>query len=175
MSRIIPISPDQFGATLDQLFEMVVLGKAHSLIGRELNQSLAADSCVADVARVFWGMTITAHLEVAQMTAFKLFDTQSGTVTVRYLLDHAENLKKRFKHATPQQVEERVEECRQLVESLAESFAKLENKRNQFLAHLSQRFILDRAALAKAVQLSASDLDLIFVTAGKILSKISVA
>ena len=62
--------------------ELVALGKAHTEIGRGLGRDIGADSAIANVAPVFWGTTMTAHLDTAQLIAFKLFDPRKGTMTV---------------------------------------------------------------------------------------------
>lgn len=92
-----------FRKTLVRLIEIVLLGKAHLRIGRGIADVVAGDPVVATVAPVFWGMTITAHLDIA-LAAFKLFDTHRGTMTIEYLLDKAQKCSSSFQKATPSRV-----------------------------------------------------------------------
>ena len=105
MTRNLPLAPEVFEKALKRLMEMVMLGMTHIKIGRGLGQSVSDDPAIAHVAPVFWSMSITAHLDLAQLIAFKLFDLRHGTMTVEYLLDRAEELKTSFPNATAGQVE----------------------------------------------------------------------
>ena len=87
------MTTDLFGKTLSRLTEMVERGVAHIKIGRGLGKMINEDPAIAHVAPAFWGMSMTAHLDAAQLIAFKLFDTRKGTMTVEYLLNRAEELK----------------------------------------------------------------------------------
>jgi hypothetical protein len=80
---------DHFEKVLARLLEVLVLGKTSMKIGRGILGEIASDQILALVCKVFWGTTITAHLDAAQMAAFKLFDSRSGSMTVNYLLELA--------------------------------------------------------------------------------------
>lgn len=173
----VPMNPstlELFKKQLERLTEMVVLGKAHIKIGRGLSQALYEDPAILHVAPVFWGMTQTAHLDIAQLIAFKLFDPQSNALTVEDLLSRAEELRTSFAHGTPSQVEAVVKVARSQIASLAPQLKKIRAKRSRVLAHLDRTVIDNPEKLARAVALTFSDLNLIFNTAGNILNEVSV-
>ena len=120
---------------------MVVLAKAHVKIGRGLGRILSDDPAIAQVAHVFWGMSLTAHLDVAQLIAFKLFDTHHGTMTVHYLLENAEALKNSLPHGTPEQLESVVGVARTQISALADPLCRIRAKRNRVLAHVDLTII----------------------------------
>src|SRR5713101_5972977 len=97
---------------LARLFEVLVLGKTNMKIGRGILHEITSDQTLAHVCRVFWGTTITAHLDAAQMAAFKLFDSRSGSMTVKYALDLANQCSDSFQKATPIQVQSIIDAAR---------------------------------------------------------------
>jgi hypothetical protein len=139
-----------------------------------LDKSVSDDPAIAHVAPVFWSMSITAHLDLAQLIAFKLFDLRHGTMTVEYLLDRAEELKTSFPNATAGQVEAVVDIARGQIVSLGDSLKKIRAKRNRVLAHVDPAIVSSPEKLAKQVELTFSDLNLVLNTAGNILNEISV-
>ena len=169
------MTPELFGKALSRLIEMVVLGTAHIKIGRGLGQTLSDDPAIAHVAPVFWGMTMTAHLDVAQLIAFKLFDPRQGTMTIKFLLDRAEELKKSFGNATATQVKEIVKIGRFQIANLDAPLKPIRNKRNRVLAHVDPTIVSNPAKLAKEIEVKFSDLNLVLNTAGHILNELSVA
>lgn len=95
---------EKFEKIIVRLTESVVLGKAHVEIGKGIANTINGDPVVSGVAPVFWGMSITAHLDAAQMFAFKLFDTRRGSMTIEYLLEQAQECSTDFQKATQEQV-----------------------------------------------------------------------
>gem|GEM_PF-3721488 len=93
-----------FEKVLARLTEVVVLGRAHLKIGSGIAKTVTADPVIANVAPVFWGMSMTAHLDAAQMFAFKLFDPRRGSMTIEYLLDRAAECSEDFQNASSSQV-----------------------------------------------------------------------
>lgn len=174
MTRNLPLAPEVFEKALKRLMEMVMLGMTHIKIGRGLGQSVSDDPAIAHVAPVFWSMSITAHLDLAQLIAFKLFDLRHGTMTVEYLLDRAEELKTSFPNATAGQVEAVVDIARGQIVSLGDSLKKIRAKRNRVLAHVDPAIVSSPEKVAKQVELTFSDLNLVLNTAGNILNEISV-
>lgn len=174
MTRNLPLAPEVFEKALKRLMEMVMLGMTHIKIGRGLGQSVSDDPAIAHVAPVFWSMSITAHLDLAQLIAFKLFDLRHGTMTVEYLLDRPEELKTSFPNATAGQVEAVVDIARGQIVSLGDSLKKIRAKRNRVLAHVDPAIVSSPEKLAKQVELTFSDLNLVLNTAGNILNEISV-
>lgn len=174
MTRNLPLAPEVFEKALKRLMEMVMLGMTHIKIGRGLGQSVSDDPAIAHVAPVFWSMSITVHLDLAQLIAFKLFDLRHGTMTVEYLLDRAEELKTSFPNATAGQVEAVVDIARGQIVSLGDSLKKIRAKRNRVLAHVDPAIVSSPEKVAKQVELTFSDLNLVLNTAGNILNEISV-
>src|SRR5215469_3310836 len=136
MNENLQMTTDLFGKTLSRLTEMVVLGVAHVKIGRGLGKMINEDPAIAHVAPAFWGMSMTAHLDAAQLIAFKLFDTRRGTLTVEFLLNRAEELKSSFGNATAGQVEAIIKFARTQVENLHDPLKRIRAKRNRVLAHM---------------------------------------
>jgi len=164
-----------FKKVLARLTEVVVLGKAHLKIGSGIAKTVTADPVIANVAPVFWGMSMTAHLDAAQMFAFKLFDPRRGSMTIEYLLDKAAECSGDFQNASPSQVSAIIDAACTQVSSLAAPLQPLRTKRNRILAHMDPTIVRDPEKLAKETQVTFSDLNLIFRTAGDIVNRISVA
>src|SRR5579859_7027855 len=170
-----PLSPELFVKTLDRLIEMVVIGKEHVKIGHGLGQTLQGDPAIAQVAPVFWGMSLTAHLDAAELIAFKLFDTRAGTMTIGHLLAEAGKLKNAFGNATPLKVEAIVRIAHsQITERLTSPLKQIRSKRNRLLAHLDRTTVSDPEKVAEQVKVTFSDLNVIFDVAGRVLNDVSV-
>jgi hypothetical protein len=120
-----------FGRALDRLIQMVVFGKAHIKIGRGLGNALKDDAALAQTAPAFWGMTLQAHLDIAQIVAFKLFDTHHGTMTVKYLLTTAAELKGAFPNTTASQVEAIIKTANAQIDNLSAPLKQIRAKRNR--------------------------------------------
>jgi hypothetical protein len=154
---------------------MVVLGKAHLKIGSGIAEVVRADPVVANAAPTSWGMTMTAHLDAAQMLAFKLFDPRRGSMTIEYLLDRAEECHGDFRNASSSQVSTVIDAARAKVAALASPLQPLRAKRNRILAHMDPTVVGDPERLAKETEVKFSHLNLIFRAAGEIVNDISVA
>jgi hypothetical protein len=168
-------SHETFSKVLNRLTEFVVLGKTNLRIARGISRDVMTDPVIADAAPVFWGMTLTSHLDIVQLVAFKLFDTRNGTMTIEYLLDRAAECADSFQKATPSEVAALIAECRSKISSIAGPLAPLREKRNRILAHVDPTIIKNPERLAKACAVTFADLDLIFKIAGEILNSLNVA
>lgn len=165
---------ETFAKVLGRLTEFVVLGKTHLKIGRGIASDVMADPVIAGAAPVFWGMTLTSHLDIAQLMAFKLFDTRRGTMTIDYLLDRAAECPDSFQKATPSQVSGIIADSRSQIASIEVPLAPLRAKRNRILAHVDPTIIGNPEQVAKACAVTFADLDVIFKIAGDILNSINV-
>jgi len=165
---------ETFAKVLGRLTEFVVLGKTHLKIGRGIASDVMTDPVIADAAPVFWGMTLTAHLDIAQLVAFKLFDTRHGTMTIDYLLDRAADCSGSFQKATPSQVTAIIAESRSQIASIAAPLAPLRAKRNRVLAHADPTIVGNPERLAKECAVTFAGLDAIFKIAGDILNSLNV-
>jgi hypothetical protein len=166
---------EQFETALNRLVESVVLGRASVEIGRGLSARVLEDPVIAHVSPTFWGTTISAHLDVAQLIAFKLFDKQSNALSIAYLLEQAVGNAAAFSNATPSQVTAIISTARTQVSNLESHLMPIREKRNRIIAHADSTIVRDPEKLAKVTQVTFSDLNAIFGTAGDILNEISVA
>ncbi len=155
---------------LNGLMREVLLGNTHSAIVNGLRE---ADPVVLDTAGVFFGLTITAHLEVTQMYAAKLFDTHPSAETIHTLLRTAEQNTHLFTNGSPEEVRKVVRAARQRVGGLGPAMKAVRTRRNKVLAHLDPEAIHDPAKLAQDAKLTLDDLLKVFETAGEIVNEIS--
>lgn len=168
-------SRDDFQKVMEKLIEEVVVGKTHLMIGRGLADVVHTDEVIARVSPVFWGFTIWAHLDVAQLIAFKLFDKRKGTMTVEYLLGLASQHAGSFQKATPAEVKKITDNCRSKIDELRPALKPLETKRNRILAHRDPTIATDRQKLIAQTEVKIADLERAFETASEILDRVSVA
>jgi AbiU2 len=166
---------DEFARVLDLLNDRVVMGKAHLAIGRGLSITLTGDPVVAHVAPVFWGTTISSHLDAAQMGAFKLFDRQQSALTVFYLLELAKRSPSVFAKASPDQVAKLVADSESKINLISESVRQIGNKRNRVLAHSDRTVVTDPEKLARITEVTFTDLKAVFDASGAVLNDVSVA
>lgn len=151
------------------------MGKAHLSIGRRLAEALAQDPVIGNVAHVFWGTTINAHLDAAQLLAFKLFDSRNGSMTLEYALNLATDGVKFQNARTPEQILELVNMERARIASIGPKLAPIDAKRNRIIAHADPTVVTDPEKIGRATRVTFDDLDSIFKIAGQILNNVSVA
>jgi hypothetical protein len=176
MAKYAALTPELFGKTLDRLIEMVVFGKAHVKIGLGLGNLLKGDPAIAQVSPVFWGTSLNAQVDIAQLIAFKLFDTHKGTATIFYLLEQARHLSNIFGNADPVQVEAIVQTASDKISRpLSKPLKQIRAKRNRVLAHLDRTIISDPEKVATQAKVTWTDLNVIFDISGQILNDVSVA
>jgi hypothetical protein len=169
-------STEKFRRSLDQLTRAIVFGNTHLKIGRGVLDTIRQDAVIDGVAPVFWGTSVTAHLNEAQLLAFKIFDSRAGTLTIEYLLELAENGKAEFKEAEPESVSRQTEEARKQITDLRRSkLGPLEEKRDRVLAHTDPTVVTNPEKLTRETTVTFMDLDAIFETATDIVSSISVS
>ena len=166
---------NSFDKTLQHLKGMVREGKAHVSIAFGVASAAKADPVIADVAPTFWGMTIHAHLDRAQLLASKLFDKQNNAMTIERLLATAEKYKNECPHATPDEVQAILDTARVEMNSLAGPLRPIRAKRNRILAHSDPTIVSDPEMLEEQVKVSWSDLNRIFRVGGQILNEVSRA
>ncbi len=155
---------------LNGLMREVLLGNTHLAIVNGLRE---ADPVVLGTAGVFFGLTITAHLQAAQMCAAKLFDTHRGAETIHTLLRTAEQNTHLFTNASPQVVHTAVRAGRQRVRGLDRVMKAVRIRRNKVLAHLDPETVRDPVKLVQNARLTLDDLLKIFDAAGEIVNEIS--
>lgn len=174
MSRNKLVTIELLGKALDRVIETVVLAKAHLKISRDLGRTLHEDPAILHVAPAFWGLSLNAHLDAAQLYAAKLFDKRPGTISIEHLLETVEQLKDQFPHGTPEQMEEVVQRARaQIADLRTQHLSKIAAKRNRVLAHMDQKIVADPEKFAKDVQVAVPDLIAVFGTAESVLNELT--
>ena len=166
---------DNFEKALRQLTQILVFGNAHLTIGRGVGAAIVNDSAIERAAPAFWGISITAHLDAAQLAAFKLFDKQRGTLTLRHLLKSADFASGSFQKATRSEVEGIIAAARAQIARLEPKLEPLNSKRNKIMAHTDLTVVLDPAKLAQECQVTFTDLEQILAAAAEILNSLSTA
>lgn len=166
--------PGSIDAVLDRLLEFVVLGKAHLAIGRGISDKASNDPALTNTTPAFWGLTLTAHFDIAQLIAFKLFDPRRGTMTIEYLLSECEHRPNEFRNGSPSQVNAAITIARTQIANLNAPLKPIRAKRNRIIAHTDPTLVTNPEALARQVQVTISDLNQIFGTSGLILNEINL-
>lgn len=155
---------------VNSLLAEVIFGRTHLKIAKEIR---AADPVVVHTAKTFFGLTHDAHIDAAQMYAAKLHDKTRGTITVRSALDEADRLAGSFVGTSAEQVRKIVEASRLQLKEFEATLSTLEDRRNEYLAHLDRNTVLDPTELNTRATLTIDDLDHLFVETGNILNDIS--
>ena len=162
-------APD-FQQMLFWLITEVMYGRAHFLITRGLKR---ADPVVLDTAPRFFAMTLGAHADAALMNAARLFDRSPG-VSIHTLLSTALRVAGTFKCGTSAEVRRVVAEAKTSVAALEPIVEALRTRRNETIAHLDPRTIVDPEGYVKAGRISFSELEGLFAQTGSILGKLSL-
>ncbi len=160
--------------TIDQILislkHEVLFGKAYLGIAKGL---AAADSVVLNTSRIFFGLTLEACLHMSQMFAAKLYDKTSGAVTVKSLLAAAQSQAGLFKHGTPQEISAAVKEAEARTASLFLTLKSVQERRNQALAHLDPKTVVNPTHLDVSAKLTLAELETVFSETGAILNEFS--
>jgi hypothetical protein len=155
---------------LNGLKAEVIWGRTHLRMAKAIR---AADPVVIHTAQTFFGMTHDAHLFAAQMYAAKLHDKTRGALTIRSALAEAERVAGTFSSASPEQVRVIVGAAEVQLAEFERTLSALEDRRNEYLAHLDQKTIVDPTALNSKAALTIDELDHLFVETGNILNDLS--
>jgi len=177
MSRTTPLADPktEFEKTLDALIQVLLKAKAHLTIGRGIGQMVTDEPVISHVAPVFWGFTIYAHFDAAQLYAFKLFDQQRGTITIERLLSIAERNPQIFPHGSQAQLTAKIVTARRQILGMDKSLEKIDAVRNGIIAHMDQTFIHDPVKLAAETRVTFTDLNIVFMFTESILNELAAA
>jgi hypothetical protein len=156
---------------LRALANEVINGTAHLRIVTGLRD---ADPVVLGTASYFFGLTIRAHLEAAQMYAAKLFDISRGAETIHTLVAAAEQNTQLFGNGNPREVDMAVRAACQRIKRLDPVMRAVRSRRNKVLAHLAPETVRDPVKVARDARLTLKDLSKILDTAGRIVNLISM-
>lgn len=165
----------EFEKTLDALIHVLLTAKGHLTIGRGIGQMITSEPEISHVGPTFWTLTIYAHLDFAQLLAFKLFDKRPETITIERLLSLAEKNPQIFGNRTQAQVDAIIQIARNQIASLDAPRRRIHAKRNRVIAHLEQTVVHDPAKAEAATRVTFSDLNEVFAFAESILNELAGA
>ena len=148
----------------------VAIGKAHLAVAKGL---AASDPVVLNAARTFFAMTIDSHVYSAQMHAARLHDATRGTVTVKTLLQRAEQEAGTAQYGSPSDVREAISYSQRILSILGKPLYRLINRRNVWLAHNDPRTLTDPQKMAAMASPTFRDLRWIFAGTGRIVNEFS--
>ena len=155
---------------LDALKRQVLFGKTYLNLAQGL---LQADPAIIQGSSTFWGLTIDGSVELAQMAAARLYDRTKGTVTVRTMLFQAAQEIDTFQRGGSQQVTDAILEAAQHTILLQPILRSIQRRRNEWLAHLDPRSVVDLKALNAKAQLTIPDIERVFKETEEIILTMS--
>jgi hypothetical protein len=156
--------------TLDALKNQVLVGKAYLLIGKGL---LDSDPVIRQTAPTFFGLTLDGSLELAQITAARLYDTTAGTITVTTVLRMAEQQAGLFQRGNAMEVRAAIKQAEQKIAALEPILESIRLRRNEWFAHLAPDTVRDPKALAERAQLTIPDLDRVYSETEELLTDLA--
>src|SRR6266849_763908 len=135
MAKTSPLDPkDEFAKTLELVVQILLGAKSHLAIGRGIVNMITSEPAISGVAPTFWTLTIYSHFDSAQLSAFKLFDTQPRAVTIPHLLLMAEANPGLFPFANPEQVAAIVKTARFQITNIQDALDAINARRNRVIA-----------------------------------------
>jgi hypothetical protein len=164
-------SSPTFQQMLAWLMTEVMFGRANFTITRGLR---GADRVVLDTAPRFFDMTLGAHADSALMTAARIFDRRSGSVSIHELLSSALQHAGVFKHGTAVDVRKVVAEAKISISSFEPILKALRKRRNETMAHSDPGPMVDPHQYVQEGRVSYRELEGLFEQTGSILNKLSV-
>jgi hypothetical protein len=160
--------------TIEQIIQtlmyQVAAGKAHLVVAKGLSNS---DPVVLNAAKVFFAMSIDAHIYYSQMYAARLHDQTRGAVTVSMLLRRAGKEAGSAKYGNGAEVRAAIDSSKKILSALAGRLESLANVRNKLLAHTDPRTITDPVKASGAAGPFFPHLEEIFEQTGNILNNFS--
>ena len=160
----------QLQQIVNSLISEVVFGRTHLKLAKAIR---TADPAVVHTARTFFGLTHDAHINAALMYAAKLHDKSHGTITIRSALDAAQRVAGTFVHATAENVRKILSLAEAQLSQFERTLSAIEARRNQYLAHLDPKMVLDPTEIDAQATITIDELDSLFVETGNILNDIS--
>jgi hypothetical protein len=152
------------------LMSQIVVGKAHLIVAKGLAES---DPVVLNAAKTFFAITIDSHIYSAQMHAARLYDTTHGAMTVRTLLNRADNEAGRAKYGTADEVRKALVTSEKAISALVGPLKALTTRRNSYLAHTDPRTLTDPVKMAASAKINFPDLERTFSETGKVVNEFS--
>ena len=160
--------------SLKSLYDEVLIGRAHLTIAQGLAKCHNEDPPITNVAPAFFGLSITAHLEAAQLYAAKLFEKNSKeSLSLVSMLEHIENTPSILTGVSEERALEIVQSCRALISGVVDRLTPLRVRRDKILAHLDRETVTDPAKITVRAELYFKDLERFFQVAAVGVSRIS--
>jgi HEPN superfamily AbiU2-like protein len=154
---------------LNSLTNEVLPGRAYLTMADGLKD---ADPVVLKCSPTFFGLSIEACLQMSQIYVAKLYDKTKGAITAKSLLDRAKLEAPTFKHGTAHQVSLAVKDSQNRIDGLQGILKSVQTRRNEAIAHLDPRTVIDPVGLASRAKLTIADLEKIFDETSIILNKV---
>jgi hypothetical protein len=151
---------------LGSLVDEILRGKTALGIAEGLT---AADPVVLEAAPVFFWFTRDGLLELAQMYAAKLYDAHKNAVTVLTLLAIAEQQAGSFQNGQPREVRAAIAKAKTQIAGMNIPLASITKRRNEALAHLAPKSVVNRTGLNVTANLTVADLRTVFSETEKIV------
>jgi hypothetical protein len=152
---------------------------ANALTNESFNGNVHVDICeglsdldpyIGDYAPVFFMYTFYAHLNMAQMYAAKLFDTDPRSFTVERFLEIVRLRSSTFPHAEQKEVLECIADAEKRIRGLHKTLKVLRNNRNKFLAHISKELVFERSKLQQAANVTLPQIREVLYAGGGIVN-----
>jgi hypothetical protein len=160
--------------TLKQIFDaqisQVLVGKTYLSIAKGL---LDADPVILQDAWTFFAITIDGHVELAQMAIARLYDRTQRGVTIRVMLSESRKQASSFQRADQQQVIAAIKKAEIAVLGLDPILASIRKRRNERLAHLNPRTVVDPKTLSTEAKLTIPDIEKAIATTEQILAEMT--
>ena len=152
------------------LANQVLIGNACTNIARGLWN---ADPVVLATAKIFFGLALEGNLQLAQIYAARMFDKTKGAISVYSFMREAKNWAAGLQGAEAATAAEAITGAESRILSLEPILFSLLRRRNEALAHLDPKTVVDPQHLDKNAKLTFPELSKVFVQTGRILNEIN--
>ncbi|MCS3783883.1 hypothetical protein [Salinibacter ruber] len=126
---------------VDYLQNECLKGLLHYRIWNQIGDSILESEHLQDRFRLFFQMTLSAHLDCATLYLNRLLDKSSGSVSIRTLLRRAEKHPEAFDNADSQEVQEIVDHGLSRLDDNRERIMNLREQRRRHFVHLDSSAI----------------------------------
>ena len=163
------VAPPSFPQTLAALITEVMYGKAHFQITRMLKGTHPA---IVKTAPTFFGLAVGAHADSTTLHIARIFDRRPQGTSIYTLLALALKKAGTFKNATAMEVRNAVDEAKRVVTELEPMLVPVRTRRNETLAHVSERAFVDSESYFRDGQISYRRLTEILDKTGAVLNQL---
>jgi AbiU2 len=170
LAQATQLPPLDIGKALYELFNEVIIGTAYLSMAKSLAAASKTHPIITRVSPHFFGMTINAHLESAQLYGAKLFDEHDDCASIPWLLKQAKNRPNEFKNRPCSQLDSAIRESEQVCAAKASVLMALKHRRDRWLAHLDRKTIRDPVQFSQDARLTYPELEDLFDAATHVLN-----